>query len=127
MTKLMKVPYFPTDQDLSSLPRVVASAIINYNRAFAYYTKHVKMFAFYRAINGTGMKAEDEIAMQRARENRNRAEAEMFEAFNVKETTVRAFDADPLSFWDAEQASDEDNVIDGIRYIDEVSEMRVGL
>jgi hypothetical protein len=123
----MKVPYLPTEQDLSSLPHVVASAIVNYNRAFSYYSKHMKMFAFYRAINGTGMKPEDQIAMGKARENRNRAEIEMWAAFDLKEKTVRDFNADPQSFWDAEQVADEDNVIEGLHYVDEVSELRVGL
>jgi len=127
MNRLMKVPYLPTDADLSSLPRVVSSAIVNYNRAFSYYSKHMKMFAFYRAINGTGMKPEDQIAMVKARENRNRAEIEMWAAFDAKEKTVRDFNADPQSFWDAEQASDEEQVIDGFHYVDEVAELRMGL
>jgi len=125
--KLNKVPYLPTDADLSSLPRVVAAAIVNYNRAFAYYSKHAKMIKFYRAINGTGMKAEDADAMQKAIVNKYKAESEMLEAFDAKEKTVKAFDADPDKFWQDEQEADEDQVTEGFRYVDICAEMRMEL
>lgn len=127
MTKLMKVPYFPTEADLSALPRVVSSAIVNNNRAFSYYSKHVKMMKFYRAINGTGMKAEDAIAMQKAIVNKNRAESEMWEAFDLKEKTVKEFNSDPDKFWQDEHAADCDAVIDGLHYEDICAEMRMGI
>ena len=54
MTHLMKVPLFPTEAELKSLPRVVTAAIVNHSRACSYWANHAKMLKFYRTINGTG-------------------------------------------------------------------------